>query len=385
MRAGTAEAVRHAAEPARPGATVTVVVPCFNYARYLPEAVRSALTQTDVDVDVVIVDDASTDDSLAVATRLAEDDNRILVLANDTNRGPVTTFNRGLDAAHGEYLVRLDADDLLTPGALARAVAVMQRFSRVGLVYGHPIHFTGERSAPRTHPRSWTLWPGRDWLETRCAAGTNVITSPEVVMRRSVLDAVGGQQDLAHTHDMELWLRIAAHADVAYLDGCDQAWHREHAASLSNQAATPAVFVREIRDAFETLCDGLEPDPEADRLRHIARRAVSLSALGQARRYVDRGDVTPEVEDLRQFALELYPPVLQTVPGRRFAAAYRRATRWPQPVARAVGIGPRAVRRLHVTAGWVRWHRTGIYEQVRITPAHPPVQPTAPLTSGTTP
>ncbi|MFD1719769.1 glycosyltransferase family 2 protein [Georgenia deserti] len=382
MRAPTAQAVRYPPQLVQPGATVTVVVPCFNYARYLTDAVRSALTQSDVEVDVVIVDDASTDDSRDVAAALAREDGRVRVLTNPTNRGPVVTFNRGLAAARGEYLVRLDADDLLTPGALSRAVAVMQRFPDVGLVYGHPLHFTEDRPAARRHPEAWTIWSGRDWLEVRCAAGTNVITSPEVVVRRSVLDRVGGQHDLAHTHDMELWLRVSAYADVAYLDGCDQAWHREHAASLSNQAAAPGVFLREIRDAFEVLCDGLEPDPEADRLRRLAHRAVSLSALGQARRYVDRGDVPAEVEDLRDFALALYPAALRTATGRRFAAAYRRARSWPTPAVRTLGLAPRAARRLRTAAGWVRWQRTGMFEPVRVTAARWSDQPDAPLSLG---
>lgn len=361
------EAVRYAPTPAEVGATVTVVIPSFNYARYLPEAVRSVLDQRDVVVDVVIVDDASSDDSLAVASALAAADSRVRVLANRRNRGPVATFNRGLAAARGEFLVLLDADDLLTPGSLSRSVSVLQRFGEVGFVYGHPLHFTDERSPARTDVTSVTVWSGRDWLEARCAAGDNVITSPEVVIRRSVLDTVGGQRELAHTHDMELWLRIAAHADVAHLDGCDQAWHRDHPVSLSTQAEEPGVILREIRDAFETLCDGLGTDLDAERLRRLARRAVSLKALEQARRHVDRGEVSAEAEDLRRLALELFPPVLQTGPGRRYEAARRRARTWPRPVARAFGAAPRAWRRRRATAAWSQWHRTGVYEAMRVT------------------
>ena len=117
------------AEPSRGApATVTVVIPCYNYARYLPLAVNSALDQTGVVVDVVIVDDCSQDDSLTVANDLANRDHRVKVLAHTINQGPVATFNDGLEMATGEFLVRLDADDLLTPGALQRAVAVFRRF-----------------------------------------------------------------------------------------------------------------------------------------------------------------------------------------------------------------------------------------------------------------
>jgi glycosyltransferase involved in cell wall biosynthesis len=139
-------AVREGPIPLERRPTVTVVIPCYNYARYLRESVSSALGQSEVDVDVVIVDDASTDDSQAVAQELAQRDPRVTVLAHHRNLGPVQTFNAGLARASGEFVARLDADDLLTNGSLGRAAAVMTRHPEVGLVYGHPIHFAPERS-----------------------------------------------------------------------------------------------------------------------------------------------------------------------------------------------------------------------------------------------
>lgn len=84
-------------------ATVTIVIPNYNYARYLPHAVDSALTQRGVVTDVVIVDDASTDNSMEVAHKLAAADGRIRILAHRTNSGPVATFNDGPAAARGNF------------------------------------------------------------------------------------------------------------------------------------------------------------------------------------------------------------------------------------------------------------------------------------------
>ncbi|GGH49055.1 hypothetical protein GCM10010921_26980 [Microbacterium album] len=355
-------AARLRPEPSRARATVSVVVPCFNYARFLEQAVGSALRQRGVDVEVIVVDDASTDASLQVARRLAHADPRVRVLANARNLGPVHTFNRGLRAATGEFLVRLDADDLLTPGALERAAAVFQHLPSVGMVYGRPLHFAHARGPARLRARSWTVWDGRAWLEARCAAGDNVITSPEVVVRRSILAAIGGQRDLAHTHDMELWLRIAAHADVAYVAGCDQAWHREHPDSLSTRAQEPRVFLREVRAGFDMLCDALG---EGERLRRRARRAVALAALRHGRRDIDRARLTREAEELLAFAVETFPWVLATPEGRRFEAARRRAHGWPRLLAIAAGAAPRLLRRLQVRVRLARWHRTGVYEPLR--------------------
>ncbi|MGZ4476136.1 MAG: glycosyltransferase family 2 protein, partial [Nocardioides sp.] len=122
--------------PLRTRPRVSVVVPCYNYGRYLPDAVGSALDQSGLDVDVLIVDDCSTDDSAAVALRLADADPRVRLLRHETNRGHIQTYNDGLAAVTGDYVVLLSADDLLTPDSLTRAVALMEAHPRVGLVYG---------------------------------------------------------------------------------------------------------------------------------------------------------------------------------------------------------------------------------------------------------
>ena len=352
------------------GATVSVVIPCHNYAQYVRQAVGSALGQQGVEVEVIVVDDASSDDSLAVVRALAEQDPRVRVIANEQNLGPVGTFNRGLAAATGEFLVRLDADDLLTPGSSARAVAVMQQLPDVGLVYGHPLHFTGDRRPPaRMSPDGWLVWSGREWLGSRCRDGTNVITSPEAVMRHSVVDRVGGQRPLAHTHDMEMWLRMAAHADVAYVEGADQAWHREHPGSLSTHAEDPLVILAELRDAFDLLFSGLEPGfAEREELHRTARLAVARQALARAARLADRGAALEEVRALLAFALACSSDLTEVKgcarlmrmvqePGRRPGASTRRLT----------GVFPRLRRRADVRLRRMRWEKTGVYERVLVT------------------
>jgi GT2 family glycosyltransferase len=361
---------RHAAQRAIGRATVTVVVPCYNYARYLPAAVHSVLDQEQVEANVIVVDDASTDDSATVARELADADPRVTVMANHANQGAVATFNRGLAAADGEFLVRLDADDLLTPGSLARSVALLQRFPSVGLVYGHPLHFEGaELPAPRSEPTGWLTWSGPEWLEVRAAHATNVITSPEVVMRRSVVDRVGGQRDLAHTHDMEMWLRIAAHSDVGYVLGADQAWHRDHPLSLSTKADDPVVILGEIRDAFDVLFAGELPvNIPVARLHDDARRAVAQAALAQAQRTLDRGVVTDAARELRRFALEADPAIAETPAWRQQERAIGRAP-GGAALGRIGGVAGRLRRRVSSRAAYRRWERTGVYEHLDVSAA----------------
>lgn len=346
------------------GATVSVVVPCYNYGRFLAEAVGSALDQAGVQVDVVVVDDASTDDSRAVAARLAAGDSRVTVVAHTVNRGPVDTFNDGLARATGEFLVRLDADDLLTPGSLARAVAVARSYPSVGLVYGHPLHFTEEPPPARGRARAWTVWPGRQWLRDRCVDGCNVITSPEVLMRASVVAQVGGQRPLAHTHDMEMWLRLAAFADVAYVAGADQAWHRDHAASLSAREVDDATDFRERVAAFDELAAGVAADlPEMPGLRAAAHRALVRQALRACRYEVARGRRDPErVRVLRSRVLELEPRLAGSARWRRLDAALGAA---PTPAGRVLGLVRASAVRAEDIGRARRWARTGTYTRDR--------------------
>ena len=91
---------------------------------------------------MLIVDDASPDGSVDIAKGIAERDDRVRVLAHERNCGHIATYNEGLALCKGDYTVLLSADDLLVPGALARATAVFARYPGVGFVYGRTVSFT---------------------------------------------------------------------------------------------------------------------------------------------------------------------------------------------------------------------------------------------------
>jgi hypothetical protein len=214
-------------------------------------------------------------------------------------------------------------------------------------------------------------------LAARCLDGTNVITSPEVVMRRSVISRIGGMRPLAHTHDMELWLRIAAHADVAYIGGVDQAWHREHSASLSTKAEHPLIILSELRAAFDELFAGLGPDyPNAAELHEFARRAVATHALVEASRLLDRGRSTSLVDNLRSFALETGADLAESHNWTRFENRRRQSKR--TRLMTVTGALPRLQRRLRERRRVRRWHRSGVYEPLMIINLPTPSSESAP-------
>jgi hypothetical protein len=290
-------------------ATVSVIVPCYNYGHFLEGCVASVLAQQGVDVRLLIIDDCSTDDSADLAMRLAESDDRVEFHRHRENVGLIGTANEGLRWVEGDYVVLLSADDLLTPGSLERATAVMTKHANVGLVYGRTLFGREDRPLPEPQGtwRSTKLWSGKYWIRTRCRSGHSCISSPEVVVRNTVQQAVGEYDSSCHhTSDLNMWLRIAAVADVAYIRGVPQAIYRIHGDSMLRSHATPMLDLHERRAAFDSFfAKGASRLEESERLRRMAQRTLARQALWQASRAVDRGGMDSLVEELARFALDV--------------------------------------------------------------------------------
>lgn len=308
--------------------SVSVVMPCYRYGHYLEEAVGSCLDdQPGVDVKVLIIDDASGDGSAEVALDIAARDPRVEVIVHETNRGHIATYNEGLLGwADGDYTVLLSADDRLAPGALRRAADLLDAHPNVGFVYGNVLWFTDAAPLPRARAtlRGSSVWPGQVWLEERFRRAQSGVSSPEVVVRTSLQQSVGGYDlRLPHLADTQMWIRLAARADVGYLHGVDQAYYRRHGSNMST-AYTPLPTLYQYRLAYESALASIGPDVvDADRLSELVHRKLAREALLAAARAYDKGRVseTP-VDDLMAFAVSCWPaartlPVYQSLQLRR--------------------------------------------------------------------
>lgn len=229
---------------------VEVVIPCYNYGRFLQKAATSVLQQSGVDVRIVIVDDASSDDTPAVCAALAAD-NRVSILRHDENRGHIVTYNEGIDRATSDYLLILSADDYLAKGALARAVRIFNADEKIGLVYGSFARFNPADKYPFRMTSPWGDSPPQqsfalealehgsesasvlDPAQLICAlAEANHISTATAVVRTSVQKQIGHYRvDLPHSADLEMWLRFALESRVAYVDHL-QAIFRYHGANM---------------------------------------------------------------------------------------------------------------------------------------------------------
>jgi glycosyltransferase involved in cell wall biosynthesis len=325
--------------------SVSVIIPCYNYGRFLSEAVGSALDdQPGVDVRVLIIDDASTDDSAEVARKIAARDPRVEVAVHPANKGHIATYNEGLlDWAEGDYCVLFSADDRLAPGCLRRAADLLDARPSVGFVYGYPVWFVDGTppSHPRTRVRGWSVWPGQWWLERRFRAASNCITSPEVVVRTSTQKLVGGYDPrLPHTADLEMWLRLAAHGDVGFLRGVDQAYHRTHGKNMMS-SYNALTDLRQRRLAFEIAGDSWPAG-----LRVATYPRLARDALTAAVRACDRAE---PVDELVEFALDCWPDASSLPAYRTLRMRQRigpRATSYVRPFVVSPAV--------HKAQGWLR-------------------------------
>lgn len=275
--------------------SVDVVVPCYNYGRYLRECVTSVLTQEGVDVRVLIIDDCSSDDTPQVANQMCTQDSRVEYHRHEVNRGHIATYNEGLLGwVKAEYCLLLSADDALYPGALKRAAQVFNSCASIGLVYGKRVLFRNSiaevAAGAQEQETRWRQLSGEQFLHLLASTADNPVCTPTAVVRSSIQKLVGGYRpELPHTGDFEMWLRFGARGSVGVLETKQAYWRshgqnmREDYRGLDNLRQHQAAF-----DLFFKHC--AERIKDVDELRRLAYVALAENACWAASAAFNRGD-----------------------------------------------------------------------------------------------
>lgn len=191
---------------------VSVLMPSFNAAPYVAAAIESILGQMYRDFEFLILDDGSSDATLDICRRYAQQDDRIQVIAGE-HHGHTWWLNHGLQIARGEFIARMDADDVSMPARLATQVEYLDR---------HPscvaagcdiitIDDDGEIVGTVRHPTTHEAI-----LDAIVAGGLGVVVHAAVLMRRDALRSIGGYRvETEPAEDLDLWLRLAGAGDLA--------------------------------------------------------------------------------------------------------------------------------------------------------------------------
>lgn len=275
--------------------SVDVAIPNYNYGRYLAACIESVLSQDVESLRLVVIDNASTDESAAIASRYAASDPRVEVRLRSVNRGQHSSFNEAVDWARSEYFLILCSDDMLVPGALRRAVDAMQRNPDLAFVHGRDLPIGEQTILPvvAAHAESPSLrkMDGLGFIERFCRMGVFRISSPTVVVRTAIQKRVGYYRpELPHTDDYDVWLRLATHGSVGELD-CVQAMIRRHGQNRSEALGPQLLHIQHTAAAAE--CFFVREGAQlagATRLHRLARRGLAGRAYWAAASGALRGE-----------------------------------------------------------------------------------------------
>ena len=185
---------------------VSIVIPCYNSERYLEESLLSVIAQTYENIEIVVVDDGSTDTTPAIISRHTGDA-RVCVVSQ-SNKGLAAARNAGLAASKGDYITFLDSDDIYMPSKIERQVAFLAEYPDAGLAYCRSGHFLDADPARVSYAYNKSVGATEPILR-RLMHG-NFINVNTAMVKKPVLDAVGGfDPKFRIGEDWDLWIRLA--------------------------------------------------------------------------------------------------------------------------------------------------------------------------------
>jgi glycosyltransferase involved in cell wall biosynthesis len=254
---------------------VSTIIPVYNRSALMGEAVASVLAQTYRPIEVILVDDGSTDDTPRACEQLAERYAGIVFALRQKNAGPGVARETGRQAAHGEFIQYLDSDDLLWPEKFTRQVQALRQRSECGAAYCYTRHYRigqppgGQpwKGSGRTVETMFPSFLTERWWDT-----------PTPLYRRTVCDQAGPWSGLRLEEDWEYDCRIAA---------------------LGTRLVHCREFLVDVRDHDEhRLCRGAA----LDRGRLAQRAASHVFVYGHAR----RAGIGPDEPHMQRYARELF-------------------------------------------------------------------------------
>jgi glycosyltransferase involved in cell wall biosynthesis len=264
---------------------VSIIIPAFNAEQYLRRGIDSVLGQSYAPIEVLVVDDGSTDGTAAICR---EYEGRITYVHQE-NQGVSVARNRGIQESNGEFIAFLDADDWYLPNKISDLVTLLKHHPEAdGATAAHIVKLRNEE---RRNPPQGCVFnsggiSGIVDLYLHRSQGRFVIHTSTVLVKKTALDAVGGfRPDLRFGEDVELWARIAGRFDWAYLDQTVSIYDRTSESSVT--ALTPLCghgigFLYTNREIKKYL------RPSVRRHYRIYRQQLCLQRMRLAMKHSDR-------------------------------------------------------------------------------------------------
>ena len=309
------------------GPLLSFIVLSYNYAHYIGQTIRSIIDQTVQDFEIIVVDDASRDQSCDVIRSFA--DPRITLLINDRNLGGAASYNRAIEAATGKYLVNLDADDWIAPNKAERQLAVLAR-QQVEIL-GSYAWFVDQRGEPHPHAARLEKLTNQPHDLNNASAwigDNNLVRSTTMVDRAAHLRIGLDDPSMVSAPDFELWTRALRAGCRFHVLAERLTYYRVHDGGVTHRDPT-GTFLELSYAALRNLVPLVGEKNASEDLASIARWMVTRAGnVGfepmRSHRLLGMLLGTPAFADFADFRRQLTSTVAANdldVPGRRLWTA----------------------------------------------------------------
>ncbi|HJE03286.1 MAG TPA: glycosyltransferase [Aliarcobacter thereius] len=223
---------------------VSIVVPCYNHEKYVKETIESIINQTYKNIELIVIDDGSKDNSVQVIQELA--DKYGFTFIHRPNKGLSATLNEGIKLSKGKYFSAIASDDILMLEKIEKQVEFMESNPEYGMCYGKIVYFEDSIENTFEYPNSNRQgWVFDDLLNYGC-----FIPAPSTFMKKEAFDTVGGYDENLWIEDWDMWLRIAQKYQVGYIDEY-LAYYRKHDTNISSQSLKMYKAEKQILEKYK--------------------------------------------------------------------------------------------------------------------------------------
>jgi glycosyltransferase involved in cell wall biosynthesis len=276
---------------------VSVVIPAYNSAKYLPETIESIISQSFKDIEIIIIDDASTDNTSDIIARINSSDIRYFRLEAN-HGGPSRPRNVGIQKAKGEFIAFCDSDDLFVPGRLSTAIKFLRNNPDIGMVFTDAQKFDEDTGADiGNFLNGYDLFhslPKEKVAEScfiiasedafSCLFYENYIMPTGVTVRASVFETVGYfDETITNGDDRDMWFRISKDYPIGFIDKVGFKY-RKRANSISTRG--PELAINRSKVIRKQLNNNISP-----RLQKRCHKIIANNAYGIGYYYQSRGDM----------------------------------------------------------------------------------------------
>lgn len=182
---------------------VSVIIPCYNAERYVERAIRSIMEQTYKNLEIIIIDDCSTDSTGKIIKELAQQDSRIVYISNTENLKVVKTVNKAIELCNGEYIARMDADDISLKDRIAKQLNFLLSNNDIDLIGGNSVCIDANDNILRFR----TFYPNQHNKIIKQIPYKVTFSNPTVMGKKSFFIDLLGYRNVEIAEDYDLWIR----------------------------------------------------------------------------------------------------------------------------------------------------------------------------------